>query len=60
MAALSDLTIKLAYCTQVHDVWPFGPLVYPTASDNDKNLLHHIDNHNSETRRNMAFTRNLV
>ena len=36
MAVLSDLTIKVAHCTQLHDVWPYGPLVYPTASDNDK------------------------
>ena len=28
MAVLSDLSIKVAHGTQVHDMWPFGPLVY--------------------------------
>ena len=28
MAFLSDLSIKVAHCTQVHDMWHFGPLVY--------------------------------
>ena len=28
MAILSDLSIKVAHCTQVHDIWPFGPVVY--------------------------------
>ena len=27
MAVLSDLSIKVAHFTQVHDMWPFGPLV---------------------------------
>ena len=27
MAVLCDLSIKVAHCTQVHDMWPFGPLV---------------------------------
>ena len=25
---LANLLAKVAYCTQVHDMWPFGPLVY--------------------------------
>ena len=27
MAVLSNLSIKVAHCTQVHDMWPCGPLV---------------------------------
>ena len=27
MAALADPSKKVAHCTQVHDMWPFGPLV---------------------------------
>ena len=27
IAALADLSKKVAHCTQVHDMWPFGPLV---------------------------------
>ena len=22
------MSTKVAHCTQVHDIWPFGPLVY--------------------------------
>ena len=28
-AALADLSRKMAHCTQVQDMWPFGPLVIP-------------------------------
>ena len=27
MASLADSSKKVAHCTQVHDIWPFGPLV---------------------------------
>ena len=30
MAALSDSSTKVALCNQVHDMWPFGPLVILT------------------------------
>ena len=26
MFVLSDLSVKIAHCTQVHDMWPLGPL----------------------------------
>ena len=28
MAVLANMSKKVAHCTQVHDMWPFGPLVY--------------------------------
>ena len=28
MAGLADPSNKVAHCTQVHDMWPFGPLVF--------------------------------
>ena len=29
MAALADLSTNVTHCTQLHDMWPFGPLLLP-------------------------------